>query len=317
MALGLTNTQAPFDQKFYDRVLRERALPKLIWAAMGQMKPLKQKNGKTIDWRRFESLAVATTLTEGQTPATTDYTVTEITATVAQYGALVGVSDMVDATKPDPHLTELTEILGEQMGNTLDQFIRDTVAGAFTDDWTTNAGTTITSGSGAPSDDFDEAHLISLVEKMREKDAPTWTRMILPGPGINSYPVQNSYFGICSPKQRTEIESFTDYIPVEAYAKQMEVREGEFGASHGVRWCETSNYAIRVAGATTHHRLVILSPNAYGVVKLDGMAGNTYFTDFGEGNDYLHQRAYIGWKGAWAAAVLNDDFAITCLTLQA
>lgn len=315
MALGTTNVHAPFDQKYYDRVLRERALPKLIWASMGQMKPLKQKNGKTIDWRRFESLAVATTLTEGQTPATTDYTVTEITATVAQYGALVGVSDMVDATKPDPHLTELTEILGEQMGNTLDQFVRDEVADAFTDEYTTNAATTITSGHGNPTDDFDEAHLISLVEKMREKDAPTWSRVILPGPGINSYPVAPCYFGICSPKQRTEIEAFTDFIPAEAYAKQQQVMPGEFGASHGVRFCETSNYSVGSV-SSTYHRVVILSPNAYGVVKLDGMAGNTYFTDFGEGGDYLHQRAYVGWKGAWAAKVLNDDFAIVCLTLQ-
>lgn len=316
MSLGVTSTKAPYDQKYYDRVMLERALPRLVWASLGQAKSLPTKTGKTVQWRRFESLDVAGTLVEGQTPDLTPYTVTPVEATVAQYGAVVGVTDMVDATKPDAHLTELGEILGEQMGNTLDQFVRDQVAGAFTDDWYTNAATTITSTPANPTDDFDEAHLISLVEKMREKDAPMWTRVILPGPGINSYPVQPAYMGVCSPKQRTEIESFTDYIPAEAYAKQQQIMPGEFGASHGVRWLETTNHAIYDSGAT-YHRLVILSPNAYGVVKLDGQSGNSYFTDFGSGNDYLHQQAHLGWKGAWAAKVLNDDFAVTCVTLQA
>ncbi len=324
MAIGTTNAHAPFDQKYYDRVLLERALPYLAHEMLGQQKPLKSKNGKTISFRRFSSLPAATTaLSEGVTPSISDYTVVEVTATVAQYGYVVGVTDMVDATKPDPHLTELNEMLGEQMGNTKDRIIRDAVVGTSSTTYYTTAAGVITAASGNLSDAdtiLDETHLELAYEKLRTFDAPHFTNMIRPGPGIASFPIRPSYWAIAHPVMVRIMRGFTNWVPIEAYSKDQDTMPGEVGACAGIRFLESTNAKTTLAGVgddSVGYYIPIFAPNAFGVVPLDGMSGQSYFQDFGTGDDTLKQRAKAGWKGAWTATVLNDAFMLTLLTLSA
>ena len=111
---------------FYDRNLLERAVPALIHDLFAQQRPLPSKSSSTIKFRRYSSLAAATTpLTEGVTPTGSDLSVTDVTATVAQYGAFVTLTDMIDMTVEDNVVKEATDVLGEQAGNTVDQILRD------------------------------------------------------------------------------------------------------------------------------------------------------------------------------------------------
>jgi N4-gp56 family major capsid protein len=48
-----------------------------------------------------------------------------MTATLAQYGDFVTLSDMVSMTNQDPVVTEATDVLGDQAGTTIDQVRRD------------------------------------------------------------------------------------------------------------------------------------------------------------------------------------------------
>ena len=80
---GLTAEQ----KTFYDRTLLDRLLPNLVYMKYGQKKPFKGHEGDTINFRRFNSLAVATTpLTEGVVPSGNSLSITAVTATVQQYG---------------------------------------------------------------------------------------------------------------------------------------------------------------------------------------------------------------------------------------
>jgi len=119
---------------FYDRVLLERTVPKLLHAKFGQTKRIPERGGRIIEWRKFDALAVATTaLTEGQLFTNLkDLNVTAITGTVAQYGDAMGFSDLVSTTTIDPILTEATEILAEQAAESIDELARDTIIGGTT-----------------------------------------------------------------------------------------------------------------------------------------------------------------------------------------
>ena len=115
--------------EFYNRTFLSRATPLLLFALFGQFRPLPKKSSTVIKFRRYNALATAITpLTEGVTPAGKDLTVTDLTATLAQYGDFIKITDMVSLTNPDPVLTEGAETLGEQSAQTIDELIRDVLA---------------------------------------------------------------------------------------------------------------------------------------------------------------------------------------------
>jgi N4-gp56 family major capsid protein len=66
-----TLTQVPPGvQAFYDRNLLTRAQPAEVHGRFGQKRPIAQKNGNQIKFRRYSQLAAASTpLTEGVTPS--------------------------------------------------------------------------------------------------------------------------------------------------------------------------------------------------------------------------------------------------------
>ena len=52
---------APELKTFYDRNLLERLLPLLVFMNFGQVRPMPAREGQTVNFRRFNSLPVATT----------------------------------------------------------------------------------------------------------------------------------------------------------------------------------------------------------------------------------------------------------------
>ena len=72
---------------FYENTLIDMAEPKLVHDRFADKYPIPKNNGKTIELRKYSSLAKATTpLVEGVTPAGNMLSVTAKTATVNQYG---------------------------------------------------------------------------------------------------------------------------------------------------------------------------------------------------------------------------------------
>ena len=70
---------------YYEKRLIELAEPELIHDQFGDKYPIPKGNGKSIEFRKFSSLAKATTaLTEGVSPDGKNLNVTAMTATVNQ-----------------------------------------------------------------------------------------------------------------------------------------------------------------------------------------------------------------------------------------
>lgn len=310
MAITTTQAVAPYDQRYYDSVLIDSAIPQLVYEVPGQKKSLPKKMGKVVNFREFEILDAATTaLTEGQTPAPSPYSVREVTATVSQYGFVNGITDMVDATKPDPHMTEIVKLQGQQAGNTKDQIIRDTIMTALTADYgATAAGTITDGGTGVVPVDatiLDKCHRV-----MRNANAPYFTELITGGSKISSVPVGPCYLLICHPSVGYTIRDLTGFHPTEEYSSQGPVMAGEFGKYRNFRCLETTNAYVD----STEYHTGIFAPNAFGVVALNGMDLQSYHQGFGSGEDILEQRAKQGWKAAWVAVILNNAFMMSIST---
>jgi len=110
----------------YDKLMLDRAVPQLVHTQLGQKRTIPVGGGRSIEFRRLNKKTVSTTaLTEGTTPSVTSLSITTVTATVSQYGAVVTGSDWLETMAIDPILAEISEMLGEDAGDTLDQVCRD------------------------------------------------------------------------------------------------------------------------------------------------------------------------------------------------
>ena len=300
MATTQTTTTLANDQPaaFYDRLLLQRLLPNLAHQRFAQKRIIPLNTGKTINIRRFESIAANTTaLTEGTVPAgEASLTITALTSTVSQYGDFVQIDDMVDLTSIDPVLTETAAMLGEQAGNSLDQVIRGVIT----------AGTAVQYAGGVASRaTVASADILSVTEIRKAKRTLS---------NKNARPVDGSNFvGIIHPFGTYDIQGDTAWVNLNQYAGGGNVFEGEIGKVYGVRFVETSNGIVFTgagSGGIDVYGTLILGKDAYVVVDLEGAgAVRNIIKPLGSAGtaDPLNQIATSGWKAVLVAKVVQDN----------
>jgi N4-gp56 family major capsid protein len=318
---------APGVQAFSDRNLLSRAQPNDVHGRFGQKRPISKRSGNQIKFRRYSQLAAATTaLTEGTTPAGSSLSVTDVTATLAQYGDYVTLSDMVSLTNQDAVVTEATDVLGDQAGTTIDQVRRDVlVAGtnvAYAGTAVARAGV-ITKIAAA---DLDKA-----IRFLKNQNAKFMKEGIPPSDGVGTGAIRKAFVGIVHPDVEYDLESITGFKPVSDYPSQMGVMEDEIGAYKNIRFVTSTNAKIfadvttvTTAGFKTSgsgkndvYATLIIAAEAYGVCPLSGEAMNTYVKALGSAGtaDPLEQRSTVGWKATTITQILNQAWMYRIETL--
>ena len=288
------------------------ARPLLVHTKWAQVKDIPKGNSENIRFRRYTLLTAATTaLSEGVTPEGSQLAVSNVNATVAQYGDFVTLTDFLQMTTLDPILTETADLLGQQAGNTLDQITRDVIIAGDTVQYASSATsrTTITSGMKLTRQEVREA-----VRTLQSNDARKITRMVNPSTGFNTSPINAAFVGIISENTLYDLKNETGWIPVEDYASQSGVMEGEVGAMDDVRFVMTTNAKIFTAGGAGSidvHGTLILGADFYGVSRISGEAMRNIVKPLGSAGtaDPLDQRSTSGWKATFVAKVLNENFA--------
>lgn len=311
-----TRTQIPAEvSAFYDRTLLFRAVPLFIHTRWAQVRDIPRNAGvNIIKFRRYGNLTAATTaLSEGITPSGSQLSVTDITATVAQYGDYVTITDVVDYESQDPVLMETAEILGDQMGDTLDQLTRNVIA-AGTNVYYGGTGNTATADV-ATGDNITDTLIKKAVRLLKNNKARRVNRMIEATTGYNTVPLNQSYVGVCHPNTTYDLKGVTGWTPVEKYAAQKTVMEGEVGAVDEVRFVESTNAKVLTGQGTAAidvYATLIFGQEAYGITRISGEAVKNIVKPLGSAGtaDPLDQRATSGWKATFVAKILNDAFLV-------
>lgn len=309
-----TITEVPSGvNNFYDKNMLVRAVSNFVHTMWAQVRDIPKNSSEVVKFRRYGNLSAATTaLTEGVTPSGSQLSVTDITATVAQYGDFVTMSDKLQFTTLDPLLTETSEILGDQAGDTIDQLTRDVLV----------AGTTVQYASTAVSRVTVAAAMVLNATEVREavmtlqtNKAKPITRMIDPADAYNTTPLDACYVGIIHPRTLRDLKGDSAFIPVQKYPSQQTVMPGEKGAVDEVRFVMTPNAKVFTgAGASSAdvYATVILGRDAYGITRITGEALKNIIKPLGSAgtDDPLDQRATSGWKATFVAKRLNESFMI-------
>ena len=297
---------------FYDRALLRKAIPLFVHTRWAQIRDIPKGNTKTIKFRKYTLLSAATTaLTEGVTPTGSQLAITDITATVSQYGDYVTLTDILVLTTLDPVLTETAELLGIQYADTIDQLTRNVLA----------AGTTIQYASTAAArDEVTSAMKITMAEvreavkTLKVNLAKRITSQVDPSDGFNTSPVPACYIGIVHPNTTFDLKNVPGFVRIEEYG-QKKALEGEVGALDEVRFIETTNAKVfedAGSGSIDVYGTLILGANAYGVTRISGAAVQNIIKPLGSAGsaDPLNQRQTSGWKATFVAKILNEAWML-------
>ena len=181
---------------FYDRTMLKAARPLLVHLRWAQVRDIPRNNSMVIKFRRYSLLSAATTaLSEGTSPSGSQLSVTDVPATVAQYGDYITLTDVLQFSTLDPILTETADVLGQQAGNTLDQLCRNVIVAGTTVQYASTATTTdtITVSMKLTRNEVREA-----VRTLQGNNAKKITRMVNATDGFNTSPINAAYIGIIS-----------------------------------------------------------------------------------------------------------------------
>ena len=290
---------------YYEKRLIDQAEPALVHDQFGDKYPIPANGGKTIEFRKYDSLPKATTpLTEGVTPDGKALNVTTITAEVKQYGDWVPITDTLQLTAIDNNIVQATKIIASQAGRTMDSVVRDILAGG------TNVIYAPKVADGVETEVKSRADLdgtSQLTSKLIMKAATQLKAM-------NADPIGESYVAIIHPYVSYDLRNDPAWIDVHKYAQPDEIYNGEIGKLHGVRFVETSEAKIWKdtgcpAGLAVFATLILCS-HANATTEIEGGGLEHIVKQLGYGDDPLNQRASVGWKAHKTAERLVEQYMV-------
>lgn len=292
---------------FYSMRLLKATTAYLPLLQDAQLVTIPKGSGKTIQWRKWVELALATTaLTEGDPPTPQTLDLTEVTATLAQYGGYVKISRFGRDTWIDNVFQIAEKQLARQGGRSLHKLMADVVVAGTNVQYVNNAANrdALTTFDTLSVAEIEEA--VSLLEQRNVERFP-----------------DGYYHGILHPKVAQDVKRDPDYRALytgfQTGAETMQKNRMEPIA--GVKFHVPSTDTPSFVSTTTVYATPIYGPDAFGAVDLAGNAGAKGIdpsTQLGmqvhvvppettSKLDPLGQYGTVGWIAAFVARRLDED----------
>ena len=263
--------------------------------------------------------AVTAPLVEGVTPTTTAFQYEDVSATMKQYGMVVGITDVIEDTHEDPVLQDATLQTGENLGRTIEALTYGVV----------KAGTSVFYGNGSARASVNTAISLSkqraVTRYLKAQKAKKMTRMLSGSPDYGTSPIEASYIAVAHTDCESDIRNMAGFVPVAEYGSRKPICEEEIGTVEDVRYILSPDLdPFQAAGSATLNGMVAddstnvdvypvlyFGMDAYGLVAIRG-AGSVSPTIIPVNqktkDDPLGQRGYVGWKTWFVALILNQTW---------
>ena len=296
------NDLSPEMKTFYEKDLIEYAEADLIHDQFAEKYPIPKGSGKTIEFRKFTPLAKALTpLTEAVTPNGQSLDVSAITATIAQYGGYVSLSDLLKLTTIDNVIVQTTKLLGSQAGRTLDTVTREVINAGTNVIYAPAGSTAVNARTGVAATSLLTLDVIRQASlKLRRYNAPTF---------------DGSYIAIVHPDVAMDIRSLAGWIDWVKYTDPSHLFNGEIGKIENIRFIENTEAKIwSQAGASSGNVYAtnFIGRGAYATTELEGGGLEMIVKQNGSAGteDPLNQRSTIGWKATKVARILIPEYLV-------
>lgn len=290
-------------------------MPYLCLEKFGQAKSLPGNKTQSIKFRRYNSLGLRTTaLVEGVTPTSEKMTATDITATLAQYGGLVEITDIIMDTHEDPVLQEAIAVSGEQAAKTVET-LRYNVLKACTNVFQANGA-----ASRVLTDDpIVRADQRKIVRALERQEAQFVTSIVKSTPSFNTESILPAYVAVGHTDLTSDVRGLTGFTSVADYGK-VSAWETEIGACEDVRYIKSTIFTpyagegaatstmLNTGGSCDIYPVMFFGKDAYGMVALKGKYAITpiVINPVPSKSDPLGQRGSVSWKTMQTTVILND-----------
>ena len=300
------NDLSPEMKTYYEKRLLDNAEPNLVHSQFADKYPIPKNGGKTIEFRKYSPLAKATTpITEGVTPNGNKLNVTAITATIAQYGDWIQLSDLLDLTAIDNNVLQATKLLGSQAGRTLDTVTREVLAGG------TNVMYAPKVGEGGAQTEVKSRSALDATSKITVDLIFRAARALK---SMNASKIDDSFVAIVHPDVAYDLMRCEEWIDAHKYATPDNIYQGEIGKLAGVRFVESTEAKIWTGSGCPSGLAVYgtigWGAHAYGETEISGGGLQHIVKQLGYGDDPINQRSSCGWKATKVAKRLVEEYMV-------
>jgi len=302
MATTTTSTLSGELLAYLEKRFLQRSRAAIVYGEGAQKQTLPANSGKSITFNRYSPLSVATaTLTEGTNPSTVQPSAAQVTATLAQYGNVSAITDLLFVTSIDREAKEKTDLMAQNMAETLDQLIRDEL---FT-------GATVQFGAGRAA-----LTAIASTDLLTSTEVRKARRTLRKN---NAMPYEDgSYLGKIGPDTSFDLVNDSVWLAVSEYgdSAKSQIFQNEVGKLFQVRFVEATSNQKSESSTVTVFSNFIHGQQAFGTVDLDSLPNGLIIKQSGDQDtsNALNLFMTIGWKAAFAAKTLNANWLVNIKT---
>lgn len=343
MAITTTSQATAPVNAIYQQTLLRQARPRCPYF-VGSMGASVMRHSGTfrVTWRRIDALTPTTTALSEitgnlslPTRTATQLSVTDVSATIQKYGDFVHLTEemkLINLSNFDTQTDGVIATLGIQAGRSLNRLQRNALEDNATLVYPGSAST-----DSAVADPVDMTMVRNVTNVLDRNSATMFTPQTTGSTNVNTSPVSAAFWGLCHSDVKQDIRLLPGFVPVEKYAGQTQLANGEFGWVQDVRWVSSPEATIDTdtggaPGNTVRstsgtladlYTSLIFGRDAHGSVSLDStlikeiydagdevpgvMVINKPLGSAGAG-DPLDEIATLGWKTWHAGVILNSTW---------
>jgi N4-gp56 family major capsid protein len=305
--MGVTETSATMSKEmstFYEKVFLKRATYPLILKEGAQVRTHGQNDGKVLRFNRYDAQTINTTaLTEGDNPPVSNVTACNIDVTLQEYGHTFKMSKFLTLTSIDVNNREKIELLGQNMGETLNRLVRNELESGAT---TVYPGSK-TASTIAASDVLSASVIRTSVRKLEINKAPTYS--------------DGMYLGKAQPYTKADLLNDSTWINSKTYSDVKDLYAGEMGELYQVRWLNNiDGYASTGAAGTSSSSVDVYSnyihgSDAFGCYDLSGDMPRLYIVpNAPDSGNPAGRVSFASWAGSYAVKTLNTNWLLRLVT---
>ena len=288
--------------KYLEKRFLLRSRNAIVFGEGLKKQTLPVNSGTTVTFNRYSQMAVATTaLSEGTNPSNSQPTGAQVTATIAQYGGVLPVTDLLFVTSIDREAKEKTDVCAQWMAETLDTLNRNELYN----------GATVQLANGR-----------SLISSILSTDTLSSTEVRKARRTLrkaNAIPFDDGCFlAKTGPDTSYDLVNDSVWLAVSEYGDSAKsaIFNQEIGKLFQVRFIEATANQYSESSTVTVYSTFVHGQEAVGCVDLESLPNGLIVKQSGDQDtsNPLNLFMTIGWKAAYAVKTLNANWLVNIKT---
>jgi len=299
------------------------AEPILVLSKFGQSKPMPKNGAQQVKFRRPVPYAISLTpLTEGVTPTAQTLTYDDVPATLAQYGGVTKITDVVADLAEDPVLKDASMLSGEQAAETVEMVTYGAIKAGTAVIYDVPAHT----ARNTVNSKITIANIRASTRALKAARGKAITQMLSGSVNIGTVPVEGGYVAFGHTDLEADIRDIPGFTPCADYGSRQPLCPEEVGTVENVRiilspllvpfadagGTASTNGMLSTTGTSTDvYPFIVIAKEAYGCVPLKGgksITPSVLNPGTPSKSDPLGQLGYVGWKTYFTALILNETW---------